>query len=292
MKLFIIYMILSTSILAQIELTQNTLQADSGFSHDKTSLTQFSLLSGEWIGEAFGGIVEEYWTEPFGNSVVGLFKLTSSDSTVFTEFFQLALHDENYQLRLKHFWYDLIGWEEKEEFVTFQFIKKENNRLYFNGLTYERNDDNNMTVYLAMHNKEKKSVNEIVIKLKRKGMELNEELLNADKAFAKLSLESGAAEAFRVYLSEDAKQFPNKRDIISGNQNIYEAMKPNNDSHTLEWFPQEAEVSSSGDFGYSWGFYKSYSKSNPSLINEGKYVNVWKKINGEWKVIIDIGNPS
>ena len=291
MKTFMTILFTALLINAQTKLTDNTFKYDSLYAVNEISISEFSILSGEWIGEAFGGVVEEYWSQPSADGMIGSFKLNESDTTVFTEFFQLLKIDGVLQLRLKHFTNRFIGWEEKDDFVTFEFIKNENNRLYFDGLTYERNDENNLTVYLVMHNKDK-SVNEIIIKLRRKYMDESEVLLNADKEFAKLSLDKGAAIAFKEYLAEDAKQFPAGSLPVIGNENIFNGMKDYNESHVLEWEPQEAEVSVSGDMGYSWGFYKSYSKSEPEKIKEGKYVNVWKKIDGKWKVIVDIGNSN
>ncbi|MDI6780166.1 MAG: DUF4440 domain-containing protein [Bacteroidota bacterium] len=54
-----------------------------------------------------------------------------------------------------------------------------------------------------------------------------------------------------------------------------------------------AEVSNSGDLGYTWGTYKTKFEGaqGKPLERTGKYLTVWKKQNdGGWKVIADIGN--
>jgi len=118
-------------------------------------------------------------------------------------------------------------------------------------------------------------------------------LLKADWSFSKMSLEEGAAEAFKYYLMEDAKLLPAGGDPIAGIETIYEIMKPGYEQIVLRWEPKEANVSNGGDLGYTWGEYtmtfQADTDSQYSLT--GKYVNIWRKNeSGEWRVIIDIGN--
>jgi hypothetical protein len=42
------------------------------------------------------------------------------------------------------------GWEEKDKHVTFPLVKVEPNAVYFSGLTYRKNSDGSLTVFLAM----------------------------------------------------------------------------------------------------------------------------------------------
>lgn len=81
-------------------------------------------------------------------------------------------------------------------------------------------------------------------------------LVSVDQSFAKRSVEKGAAEAFREYLLEDALQFSaGVSEPITGIAAIYENMKEGMDSTTvLSWEPRQAEVSASGDMGYTWGY--------------------------------------
>jgi ketosteroid isomerase-like protein len=124
-------------------------------------------------------------------------------------------------------------------------------------------------------------------------------LLAVDRAFAKISVKKGAAEAFKEYLSKDALQFSaGKPEPVQGLSAIYENMKKAMDSTiVLNWEPQQADVSSAGDMGYTWGYY-SVTKKSPDTdstysLGAGKYVNVWKKgSDGRWKVKIDIGNSN
>jgi ketosteroid isomerase-like protein len=120
-------------------------------------------------------------------------------------------------------------------------------------------------------------------------------LLQTDIEFSKKSVDVGAAEAFNQYLASDAVQLPAQADPIMGRDSIYSRMKASSGKYILQWEPKKAEVSKSGDMGYTWGTYSITSEDEKGLkrTSYGKYLNVWKKQNdGLWKVLIDIGNQS
>jgi quercetin dioxygenase-like cupin family protein len=56
---------------------------------------------------------------------------------------------------------------------------------------------------------------------------------------------------------------------------------------SVKWEPTKAEVSTSGDVGYTTGAYESMANGVP---DKGKYVTVWQKLDGQWKVAEDIFN--
>ena len=80
-------------------------------------------------------------------------------------------------------------------------------------------------------------------------------LIQTDREFALLSVENGAAEAFNQYLTDDALELPARKNPIEGRSNIYDNMKENQDKFILNWSPKYAEVSNSGELGYTWGTY-------------------------------------
>ncbi|HXD30912.1 MAG TPA: DUF4440 domain-containing protein [Pyrinomonadaceae bacterium] len=60
----------------------------------------------------------------------------------------------------------------------------------------------------------------------------------------------------------------------------------------ISWKATDAEVASSGDLGYTTGLYElSFKDPTGKAVNDhGKYVTVWKKAGGSWKVVRDIFN--
>lgn len=120
------------------------------------------------------------------------------------------------------------------------------------------------------------------------------ELLQADRDFAAASRATNAAEAFNQFLATDAIGLPSGNFPAFGRDSIYASMKENADSYVLDWQPQHAEVANSGELGWTWGTYTLTTKTadGEPQINYGKYLNIWKKIDGNWRVAVDIGNSN
>jgi ketosteroid isomerase-like protein len=118
-------------------------------------------------------------------------------------------------------------------------------------------------------------------------------LMQADSAFAKMSEETNAAEAFKAYLADSAMQMPEGRDPVIGRDVIYERMSKNAAKYTLTWEPQNGGVAKSGDLGWTWGN-STFIWTDENGVEQhsyGKYLNVWQKQpDGTWKVLVDIGN--
>lgn len=120
-----------------------------------------------------------------------------------------------------------------------------------------------------------------------------ENLLQTDRDFATASVATNAAEAFKMYLAEDAIQMPVGSEPIIGRDKIYESMSKSSQNYVLNWNPQRAEVAEAGDMGWTWGWYMmTYTDENgEEKTSRGKYLNVWRKMpDGNWRVVVDMGN--
>jgi ketosteroid isomerase-like protein len=57
----------------------------------------------------------------------------------------------------------------------------------------------------------------------------------------------------------------------------------------LTWVPVKAEISLSGDLGYTFGNWELFVKSSDTTLY-GNYVSIWKKqADGSWKYVLDAG---
>ena len=57
--------------------------------------------------------------------------------------------------------------------------------------------------------------------------------------------------------------------------------------------PSRIEASTSGDMAYDYGWYTfAFDTDNGRVTDKGKYVVVWKKIGGTWKIKADIFNTN
>ena len=135
---------------AQSQRTEHTLKLDDPENPPAATLADASLLVGSWTGTAFGGSLEEVWNPPSAGSMVGFFKLVHDDEVSFYEILLLAEEEGTLNLKVKHFNADFSAWEEKEDHVTFRFIKAEENALHFSGISFYRINDDEMHAYIVM----------------------------------------------------------------------------------------------------------------------------------------------
>ena len=135
---------------AQSQRTEHTLKLDDPENPPAATLADATLLIGSWTGTAFGGTLEEVWNPPSAGSMVGFFKLMHDGEVSFYEILLLAEEEGTLNLKVKHFNADFSAWEEKEDHVTFRFIKAEKNALHFSGISFYRINDDEMHAYIVM----------------------------------------------------------------------------------------------------------------------------------------------
>jgi ketosteroid isomerase-like protein len=123
--------------------------------------------------------------------------------------------------------------------------------------------------------------------------QMAEKLLNVDRDFARLSVEKGANASFLAYIDDSCVILrPNRLPVI-GREKITEMYSNPDTSLILNWEPLFADISSSGDLGYTYGIYTLEMDSPEGTIvtKEGTYATIWKKDKeGNWKFVLDTGN--
>jgi ketosteroid isomerase-like protein len=118
-------------------------------------------------------------------------------------------------------------------------------------------------------------------------------LQNADAAWARTA-GKGDADAFTSFVAEDGSILPPNVAILSDKNAIknWVAQLMAVPGYALDWQVTSADVSKSGELGYTVGTYElSVNDANGKPIPDmGKYVTVWRMQDGEWKVVADIFN--
>ena len=146
-----LYVLLGPSaLIAQTQQTPNTLKLDESAPRPAATIADVGLLVGHWEGEFLGAMAEEFWLPPAGNSMLGAFRLYTEDGVAFYEAMVLMEEEESVSLKLKHFHPDLKGWEEKDEVVTFRFVKATEGGLWFEGLTFRKQPDGSLQGFIAL----------------------------------------------------------------------------------------------------------------------------------------------
>jgi ketosteroid isomerase-like protein len=121
-----------------------------------------------------------------------------------------------------------------------------------------------------------------------------QQIMAADSAFSAATAEAGV-DGWVSYFAENGIQFRNGG-IVSGHTSIRDLMAPAfaDSTYSLTWDPVLAEVSKSGDLGYTVGQYESrrLGPDGEPIVVAGSYVTIWRReADGAWKVALDIGNP-
>jgi ketosteroid isomerase-like protein len=115
-----------------------------------------------------------------------------------------------------------------------------------------------------------------------------EALIKAENAFEKSCLQLGIRDGFLAWVDPAGIEF-NEKGPSNAKQLwlSYPAFEG-----IFSWAPSYAEMSISGDWGYTTGNYEHRPKSlQDSVDGTGQYTTVWhKNKSGEWKYLIDIGN--
>ncbi len=162
---FLVFAVLLIATTASAQ-TENTLTLSEGETGQPASIEDVSFLLGHWQGEGMGGFNEEVWGQPLGGSMVGFFRHLQSGEPSFSELMQISEGDNTLALRLKHFNPDLTGWETQDEVVTFPLVRIEpGEAAYFRGLTYRLVSEDQLMIYLALHNRD--GVQEVSFELHR-----------------------------------------------------------------------------------------------------------------------------
>jgi ketosteroid isomerase-like protein len=114
-------------------------------------------------------------------------------------------------------------------------------------------------------------------------------LIAAEKAFEQTCLEKGIRDGFLAFVDSNAIEF-GENGPLNGKK-FWSSITAFDGVFT--WSPSIAEISVSGDWGYTSGNYEHRQKSLTDIPNQfGQYTTVWQRnSNGQWKYLIDIGNP-
>lgn len=119
-------------------------------------------------------------------------------------------------------------------------------------------------------------------------------LRQADIEFSNLSKEKGVKEAFLAFVASDGVLLRPFSMPIAGFDEVKKFLEEGDSNFQLIWSPVYADISISGELGYTYGTYSLTFKdeSGAEQIRYGTYVSIWKLDNeGKWKFVLDTGNP-
>jgi ketosteroid isomerase-like protein len=117
-------------------------------------------------------------------------------------------------------------------------------------------------------------------------------LLDADREFARQS-QLRRLDAWLEVVADSALLVRPNAALTKGKATVRESMGPAfaDTSFSLNWEPVLAEASRSGDLGYTVGLsqVRRLGPDGKPVTGTGKYVTIWRKDDGVWKAVLDIG---
>lgn len=118
-----------------------------------------------------------------------------------------------------------------------------------------------------------------------------DKIYNNIKAFSQAYMSSDADALTNMY-TNDGKIFPNNRNILSGPSDLKTYWTVPKGVKILHHKVSPTAIKIVDDTAYDYGYYegKTLTVDKKEISWKGKYLIVWKKINGDWKIYLDIWN--
>ena len=100
------------------------------------------------------------------------------------------------------------------------------------------------------------------------------------------------ANAVAGFMTDDGATLPPNEPILQGQEAVkkgWQDLLSLKDSE-VKWEPTQVQVSESGDMGFTTGTYTlSFTDPQGAKVNDkGKYLEMWKKVDGKWKCYLDM----
>src|SRR5215210_3672510 len=108
-----------------------------------------------------------------------------------------------------------------------------------------------------------------------------------------LLIEAKDAATIAKFYADDGVVMPPNQPLVTGRESIAQFWQSMTaiPEMTLTFQPERIDLSRAGDMALDRGTYRFTGKPGGQAADEtGKYVVVWKKVGGDWKVAADIFN--
>lgn len=120
--------------------------------------------------------------------------------------------------------------------------------------------------------------------------QVHDAIVAANKNFM-TAFENSDDVAMAALYTADAQLLPTSSDFVSGNEAVQAFWKSIFDMGIKKAKLETVEVEGMGDTAWEVGKYTLFIEGD-QVADSGKYVVVWKKVAGEWKLHRDIWNTS
>ena len=115
-------------------------------------------------------------------------------------------------------------------------------------------------------------------------------LLKTENDFSKLLATKNTLDSYLSYLADGVRLYRMNAFPVIGKESTRAALAQKQGA--LTWQTTKADVSQSGDLGYSYGTYEFKAQGEDKPAESGNYMRIWKKqADGKWRIVLDLLNP-
>ena len=99
----------------------------------------------------------------------------------------------------------------------------------------------------------------------------------------------GGGKTFASWFADDGITLSNGKPPVRGRDAIAAVANWDPKDYQLTWYAEGAQMGPNSLSGFTWGHYTATSrdKNGQPVALSGRYITVWKKVKGEWKVALD-----
>ena len=121
------------------------------------TLAQVAWIAGHWVDDAGGGLSEEVWAAPNGDSMIGMWRYVAKGKAQIFELLSITEEAGGPVFRLRHFSPKMVAREEKDKPLTLSLVSLKEREAVFEGqedgagtvrLTYRRPTAETLSVTL------------------------------------------------------------------------------------------------------------------------------------------------
>lgn len=124
----------------------------------KVTIHDLSFMAGKWLGQEGGFELEEHWSTPAGNNLIGMMRMAKDGQASMYELCVIEQTAAGPILRIRHFRAAMVPRDEKPEEITFSLVELAKDKA-----TFEAQDKHLKLIYHRL------SANELTISLERAG---------------------------------------------------------------------------------------------------------------------------
>jgi uncharacterized protein (TIGR02246 family) len=122
------------------------------------------------------------------------------------------------------------------------------------------------------------------------GTKIREAIVAANGNFME-AFNNGDAAGVAALYTADGQLLPGNSDFVTGTQAIQDFWQGGMDMGIKSAKLKTIEVEGMGKTAYEVGNYKLFAEGD-QMLDQGKYIVIWKQVEGKWKLHRDIWNTS